>query len=361
MSLLALTWRARAGAAAALIGAVLVGVPTLASSAHADGTGQLTAQVQSLLARVHHLQKQATAVEARYSKAVHSVQQTVDSSVSQEQSSTALAAQASAAQQELDAKVRGLYESGGPMATFASMLTSGNVTTAADQSVVATHVLNAQIATVKIISQRASNAEVAASHAVAQETKKVAVENRLAIAAARVQTLLTEQKVLLAKADKRLAAVRKAQAALAAETANLGSITSSVSGIGILPPSVQFLALYKSAATTCPGLSWSVLAAIGQVESGHGRNDGPSSAGAMGPMQFEPATFASYAVDGDHDGAASIMDPADSIYTAAHYLCANGAGRSPSALSGAILHYNHAAWYVQMVLGLASKYAASGG
>ena len=66
-----------------------------------------------------------------------------------------------------------------------------------------------------------------------------------------------------------------------------------------------------------------MLAAIGQVESGHGRNTSTSSAGAMGPMQFEPATFAAYAVDGDHDGVKSIMDPADAIYTAAHYLCAN--------------------------------------
>jgi membrane-bound lytic murein transglycosylase B len=103
-----------------------------------------------------------------------------------------------------------------------------------------------------------------------------------------------------------------------------------------------------------------VLAAIGQVESGHGRNLSTSSAGAMGPMQFEPGTFAAYAVDGDHDGQASIMDPADAIYTAAHYLCANGAGYSPAGLSGAILHYNHAQWYVEMVLKLAGMYAAAG-
>jgi membrane-bound lytic murein transglycosylase B len=75
-------------------------------------------------------------------------------------------------------------------------------------------------------------------------------------------------------------------------------------------------------------------------------------------MQFEPGTFAAYAVDGDHDGQTNIMDPADAIFTAAHYLCANGAGRGPSALSAAILHYNHAAWYVEMVLKLAGMYAS---
>ena len=96
-----------------------------------------------------------------------------------------------------------------------------------------------------------------------------------------------------------------------------------------------------------------MLAAIGQVESGHGHNVGPSAAGAEGPMQFMPSTFAAYAVDGNGDGVTDIWNPADAIYTAAHYLCANGAG-SPSKLYTAIWHYNHADWYVQMVLGVAA-------
>jgi membrane-bound lytic murein transglycosylase B len=53
------------------------------------------------------------------------------------------------------------------------------------------------------------------------------------------------------------------------------------------------------------------------------------------------------------------MDPADAIYTASHYLCANGAAHGPSGLSDAILHYNHAGWYVAMVLKLAGEYAGS--
>ena len=78
-------------------------------------------------------------------------------------------------------------------------------------------------------------------------------------------------------------------------------------------------------------------------------------------MQFEPSTFEAYAVDGNHDGVTSIMDPADAIYTAAHYLCANGAGRGPGPLNSAIFHYNHAVWYVEMVLKLAGMYAATYG
>jgi membrane-bound lytic murein transglycosylase B len=78
----------------------------------------------------------------------------------------------------------------------------------------------------------------------------------------------------------------------------------------------------------------------------------------MGPMQFLPSTFASYGVDGNHDGRLDIEDPADAIFTAAAYLCANGAtGHAPDSLARAIWHYNQADWYVQMVLALAKQYA----
>ncbi|MFB4308777.1 lytic transglycosylase domain-containing protein [Actinomadura sp. GTD37] len=122
--------------------------------------------------------------------------------------------------------------------------------------------------------------------------------------------------------------------------------------------SASYLDLYKKAATTCPGLSWTVLAAIGQVESDHGRNAGRSSAGALGPMQFMPATWKAYGVDGDGDGKADIMNPFDAIPGAAKYLCANGAGRGGKQLYNAVWHYNHADWYVQKVLNLAKSYAA---
>ncbi|MFD0688965.1 lytic transglycosylase domain-containing protein [Actinomadura fibrosa] len=120
----------------------------------------------------------------------------------------------------------------------------------------------------------------------------------------------------------------------------------------------SYLDLYKQAATSCPGLSWTVLAAIGQVESDHGRNAGRSSAGALGPMQFMPATWKSYGVDGDGDGKADIMNPYDAVPGAAKYLCANGAGRGGQQLYQAVWHYNHADWYVQKVLNLARAYAA---
>jgi hypothetical protein len=120
---------------------------------------------------------------------------------------------------------------------------------------------------------------------------------------------------------------------------------------------VGYLDLYRQAAKACPGLSWTVLAAIGQIESAHGRNAGRSSAGALGPMQFMPATWRAYGVDGDADGKADIMNPYDAVPSAAKYLCASGAGRGGRSLYDAVFAYNHAHWYVRDVLALADAYA----
>ncbi|GAA3656707.1 hypothetical protein GCM10022224_019750 [Nonomuraea antimicrobica] len=119
----------------------------------------------------------------------------------------------------------------------------------------------------------------------------------------------------------------------------------------------SYLELYKAAATRCPGLSWTVLAAIGQVESGHGRNNGPSSAGALGPMQFMPATWKAYGVDGDGDGKKDIWSAYDAVPGAANYLCANKAGQGGEKLRKAIWFYNHSWDYVNKVMGIAAAYA----
>jgi hypothetical protein len=73
-----------------------------------------------------------------------------------------------------------------------------------------------------------------------------------------------------------------------------GASTPSAAARADIPPTM--LALYQQAAPTCPGLDWTVLAAIGKIETDHGRDPVMvSSAGAVGPMQFEPSTFAEYA------------------------------------------------------------------
>jgi Transglycosylase SLT domain len=124
-------------------------------------------------------------------------------------------------------------------------------------------------------------------------------------------------------------------------------------------PPANYLALYQaSAANYCPGLSWTVLAAIGQIESGHGTNNGPSSAGALGPMQFLPSTWAVWGINGfGQPGAPDIMNPLDAVPSAARMLCADGAAAGGASLARAIYAYNHAAWYVSEVLALAREYA----
>lgn len=124
-------------------------------------------------------------------------------------------------------------------------------------------------------------------------------------------------------------------------------------------PPANWLQLYReSAALYCPGLSWTVLAAIGEIESADGANDGPSSAGALGPMQFMPSTWRIWGTDGfGRTGAPDIMNPLDAVPSAARMLCADGAAQGGTALSAAIFGYNHATWYVREVLALAGEYA----
>jgi hypothetical protein len=95
------------------------------------------------------------------------------------------------------------------------------------------------------------------------------------------------------------------------------------------------------------GVSWCVLAAINEIETDYGRNLSVSSAGAVGWMQFMPATWRTYGVDGNRDGRRDPYNPVDAIFAAARYLQAAGYARD---VRGAIFAYNHAAWYVESVL-----------
>jgi cell wall-associated NlpC family hydrolase len=119
---------------------------------------------------------------------------------------------------------------------------------------------------------------------------------------------------------------------------------------------------YQQAASTCPGLPWTVLAAIGTVESANGTStlpgvqSGANSAGAEGPMQFEPATFAEYDEPVPPGGAnpPSPYDQIDADYAAARDLCANGAENGAN-LDAAVFDYNHSDAYVTQVMTLAQS------
>jgi cell wall-associated NlpC family hydrolase len=124
----------------------------------------------------------------------------------------------------------------------------------------------------------------------------------------------------------------------------------------------RMLTLYRRAAATCPGLPWTVVAAIGKTETDHARNPHmTSTAGAVGPMQFLPATFNAYANPVPPGGKKppTPWDTIDAVYATTHLLCANGAHNNQD-LRRAIFDYNHNPAYVNKVLHIAATYSASG-
>ena len=153
------------------------------------------------------------------------------------------------------------------------------------------------------------------------------------------------------------------------------------------PPSQQarnsipanYLALFKATGRKY-GLPWVILAGIGKVESNDGRttlpgvHSGANAFGAAGPMQIgiggaagdtwggapvHPAgtQVSGVAIDANHDGVASVYEPADAIAGAARYLLAHGVLDN---VAGAIFAYNHLQSYVQTVLSWAGSYASGG-
>jgi membrane-bound lytic murein transglycosylase B len=104
-------------------------------------------------------------------------------------------------------------------------------------------------------------------------------------------------------------------------------------------PADELLAYYREA-EAASGVGWNYLAAINLIETRLGSVVGPSSAGAQGPMQFLPSTFAAYGDGGD------IYSPRDTILAAGRYLAANGFADNRDQ---AIYQYNHANQYVRAV------------
>jgi hypothetical protein len=157
----------------------------------------------------------------------------------------------------------------------------------------------------------------------------------------------------------------------------LAGIAASRAALADIPSA--YLAYYTQAdqavEKTCPRLRWQVLAAIGKVESDHGRSSAPGVRSGVnrfgccaGPMQFNltngpPSTWAAYARPGD-----SVYEAADAIGAAARKLCHDGltgptGGRDPCpsvhggpAEHRALKRYNNACWYVHQVLTIADRY-----
>jgi membrane-bound lytic murein transglycosylase B len=106
------------------------------------------------------------------------------------------------------------------------------------------------------------------------------------------------------------------------------------------------LPIYQAAAVQY-GVPWQILAAINEIETNYGTDQSVSTAGAVGWMQFMPATWIQYGVDALNAGYADPYNPVDAIFAAARYLRAAGAATN---LHAAILAYNHSEEYVQSVL-----------
>jgi soluble lytic murein transglycosylase-like protein len=110
------------------------------------------------------------------------------------------------------------------------------------------------------------------------------------------------------------------------------------------PPAEELLGYYREA-EAATGVAWNYLAAINLIETRLGSIAGVSTAGAQGPMQFLPSTFAQYGLGGD------INSPRDAIMAAGRFLSASGFANNRDR---AVYVYNHANEYVRAV----SDYAA---
>ncbi|MCF7553836.1 lytic transglycosylase domain-containing protein [Pseudonocardia sp. WMMC193] len=183
----------------------------------------------------------------------------------------------------------------------------------------------------------------------------------------------------------------------AAADPGAGVATNPVGSLGI--PATVLAAYHRGeawnvAATPGCGITWSLLAGIGKVESDHaaggvvdpatgtttgsirgrvldgtvgvaipdtdgGRLDGDAQWDrAVGPMQFIPSTWTAHATDGNADGVASPDNVYDAATTAGRYLCARGADLTTrDGQAVALMRYNRSAVYGQLVLRWADAYA----
>jgi peptidoglycan hydrolase CwlO-like protein len=362
--------RPRGAALAVAAGLLLTAVPAqvggaqaaqLTATARSESAADAQAAAQRAADKVDALQPRVKRALRAYRRALAQISGSVSRSVLADQQADETAAHALAQRRVVDNEVRALYMSGGSVALFASVLTAPTATDALRrvayvQRLVETtsFLANDSAATADGDAARATQLEAAADHEVVTAGDVTRRSDQLSDALAEAASSLNQ----LSDHARTLAVAERAAASLQALALSAGaSEADRVATARAAPIPTDFRKLYVGSAKTCQGLSWTVLAAIGQVESGHGRNPSTSYSGAQGPMQFLPSTFAAYAVDGDQDGNADIMDPADAIFTAAHYLCANGGGHGADGLHNAIWHYNHAEWYVDLVLKLASELA----
>jgi soluble lytic murein transglycosylase-like protein len=163
----------------------------------------------------------------------------------------------------------------------------------------------------------------------------------LALYEQRIVRLLATQPRLAEHVTEQVPAV-EADVAAIRELMQLahGSPRPAAVHIGSPPPAGRLLAWYRAAQRRF-GVRWELLAAVNYTESAFGKVRSASGAGAQGPMQFMPSTWAAYGLGGD------VHDPHDAILGAANVLALSGARTDERA---ALYRYNHSALYVDAVL-----------
>uniref|UniRef100_UPI003F496FB3 transglycosylase SLT domain-containing protein n=1 Tax=Amycolatopsis sp. CA-096443 TaxID=3239919 RepID=UPI003F496FB3 len=141
----------------------------------------------------------------------------------------------------------------------------------------------------------------------------------------------------------------------------VGQHGGAAAGTDTSPIPAEYKGYYQAAAGTCPHLRWQLLAAVGKVETDHGRSQlpgvrsGANSAGVEGPMQFLPGTFRTLVRRHPDIGPLSPYDDETAVKAAAHYLCDSGVAVGDER--GALLTYNHSAAYVRQVQAQAAAYS----
>ena len=157
------------------------------------------------------------------------------------------------------------------------------------------------------------------------------------------------QRATIAGLNASTAAAMRADLAAASALARLNTPRKSPPRWRIVqPPPPQTLLGYFKSTQARFHVPWQYLSAIEFVETKFGRIRGLSLAGADGPMQFMPATWARY-------GRGVVHDQRAAIEGAARYLTANGA---PRDMADALYHYNPSIDYVRAVSAYANHMRA---
>ncbi|MBV9098379.1 MAG: hypothetical protein JO079_10000, partial [Frankiaceae bacterium] len=134
--------RLRRARLAAAVAAACV-VVSVAAPASAETSGQADQKVKQILAQIQKIQRQVAAAEKAYDEALAGVADSVNTEIVNGQVRDQVAAAAAAQQAQIDGRVRALYESGGPLALYATLIDSQDPNALAEQAVVVQHLVAA--------------------------------------------------------------------------------------------------------------------------------------------------------------------------------------------------------------------------